>query len=246
MSKPRKLAEWTKKSVAIWKATSAHRHAWVFRDPVDAEKLNLHDYHEVIKEPMDLGTVKSKLEAGSYDHPDQWEREMRLIFKNAKRYNPPGTDVHIMAEQVEEVFERKWAEAKQTVLQKYEEEQHMGAAAEAAPRAAAKTGKDKDRSSTKRLLESVNFSDDRAMSYEEKKQLSMDMNQLSSKKLGKIVEIIHYKHPKLLKQNESDPEEIEIDIDQIDDATLRGLQDFVAKALASSSSKKKRRTANGE
>lgn len=33
-------------------------YAWPFYKPVDAELLGLHDYHEIIKHPMDLGTVK--------------------------------------------------------------------------------------------------------------------------------------------------------------------------------------------
>jgi hypothetical protein len=32
--------------------------AWPFLKPVEAEKLGLHDYHDIIKKPMDLGTVK--------------------------------------------------------------------------------------------------------------------------------------------------------------------------------------------
>lgn len=33
-------------------------YAWPFYKPVDAELLGLSDYHEIIKTPMDLGTVK--------------------------------------------------------------------------------------------------------------------------------------------------------------------------------------------
>lgn len=33
-------------------------YAWPFYKPVDAEALELHDYHEIIKQPMDLSTVK--------------------------------------------------------------------------------------------------------------------------------------------------------------------------------------------
>lgn len=33
-------------------------YAWPFLKPVDADALGLHDYHDVIKKPMDLGTVK--------------------------------------------------------------------------------------------------------------------------------------------------------------------------------------------
>ena len=33
-------------------------YALPFYKPVDAEALDLHDYHDIIKKPMDLGTVK--------------------------------------------------------------------------------------------------------------------------------------------------------------------------------------------
>ena len=33
-------------------------YAWPFYKPVDAEALALHDYHDIIKLPMDLGSVK--------------------------------------------------------------------------------------------------------------------------------------------------------------------------------------------
>lgn len=33
-------------------------YAWPFHKPVDAKALNLHDYHDIIKHPMDLSTIK--------------------------------------------------------------------------------------------------------------------------------------------------------------------------------------------
>lgn len=33
-------------------------YAWPFYKPVDAEMLGLHDYYEIIKKPMDLGSIK--------------------------------------------------------------------------------------------------------------------------------------------------------------------------------------------
>lgn len=35
-----------------------HPYAWPFHYPVDARSLNLHDYYDIIKTPMDLSTVK--------------------------------------------------------------------------------------------------------------------------------------------------------------------------------------------
>jgi len=41
----------------LWKNGSA----WIFYEPVDIVKLGIPDYHDIIKQPMDLGTVKNKL-----------------------------------------------------------------------------------------------------------------------------------------------------------------------------------------
>ncbi len=41
-------------------------YAWPFYKPVDTEQLDLHDYTQVIKKPMDLGTVRTKMENREY------------------------------------------------------------------------------------------------------------------------------------------------------------------------------------
>lgn len=46
----------------LWK----HNHAWIFHDPVDPEKLNIPDYHDVIKKPMDFGSIKQRLNSNYY------------------------------------------------------------------------------------------------------------------------------------------------------------------------------------
>lgn len=33
-------------------------YSWPFLQPVDTSALNLKDYHEIIKKPMDLGSIK--------------------------------------------------------------------------------------------------------------------------------------------------------------------------------------------
>src|ERR1044072_2581957 len=76
----------------------SHQFGWVFNTPVDVVKLNIPDYFTVIKHPMDLGTVKSKLTSGEYPNPVNFAADVRLTFSNAMTYNPPGNDVHIMAE----------------------------------------------------------------------------------------------------------------------------------------------------
>jgi bromodomain and WD repeat domain containing protein 1/3 len=56
-----------------------------FREPVD---LLLHkDYTKSIDTPMDLGTVREQLEAGNYDSPIEFAKDVKLIFTNSKNFN---------------------------------------------------------------------------------------------------------------------------------------------------------------
>lgn len=85
-----------------------HKHGWVFNTPVDVVTLGLHDYFEVIKNPMDLGTVKSRLAQNWYNTPAEFAEDVRLTFRNAMTYNAKGQDVYAMAEQLSKIFEEKW------------------------------------------------------------------------------------------------------------------------------------------
>lgn len=38
-------------------------------EPIEPERFGLEDYFKIIKKPMDLGTIKRKLETGKYDKP---------------------------------------------------------------------------------------------------------------------------------------------------------------------------------
>ncbi|KGN53881.1 transcription factor GTE7 [Cucumis sativus] len=91
-----------------------HKHGWIFNKPVDVVGMGLHDYYDIVKRPMDLGSVKVKLGKDAYESPYDFASDVRLTFKNAMTYNPKGHDVHAMAEQLlvrfEELF-RPVAEA---------------------------------------------------------------------------------------------------------------------------------------
>ncbi|CAI9111537.1 OLC1v1011782C1 [Oldenlandia corymbosa var. corymbosa] len=92
----------------VLKKLMSHQYGWVFNTPVDAVKLNIPDYYTVIKHPMDLGTIKKKLASGEYQSPLEFCADVKLTFSNAKTYNPPGNDVHIMAEAMSKFFELRW------------------------------------------------------------------------------------------------------------------------------------------
>ncbi|CAA3005220.1 transcription factor GTE4-like [Olea europaea subsp. europaea] len=86
-----------------------HKHGWVFNKPVNAKALGLRDYHDIIKHPMDLGTIKNRLSQNWYKSPREFAKDVRLVFQNAVIYNPKGQGVQIMAEWLLEIFEERWA-----------------------------------------------------------------------------------------------------------------------------------------
>lgn len=89
-----------------------HQYGWVFNEPVDAKKLKLNDYYKIIKHPMDLGTVKSRLSKNWYKSPKEFAEDVRLTFNNAMKYNEKGQDVHAMADKLLKIFEDNWANLK--------------------------------------------------------------------------------------------------------------------------------------
>lgn len=94
-----------KRCAQILSKLMKHKFGWVFNTPVDTVKLGLHDYHKIIKAPMDLGTVKSNLDKNIYSSPLDFAADVRLTFKNALAYNPKGTDVNLMASQLLSLFD---------------------------------------------------------------------------------------------------------------------------------------------
>ena len=65
----------------------------------------------------------------------------------------------------------------------------------------------------------------RAMTFEEKRELSMNINRLPEGKLGRVLQIISERVP--LKPGQQRDDEIEIDINSFDTPTLRELQHYV-------------------
>ena len=53
---------------------------------------------------MDLGTIQSKLANNEYENADDFEKDVRLVFKTAIFFNPEGTDVNMMGHRLEAVL----------------------------------------------------------------------------------------------------------------------------------------------
>lgn len=90
--------------------------AFSFSEPVT--KLwsldELPDYFDIVKEPMDLGTIMTKIRTVKYvvDHGnglffdnEEFARDVRLVFENCKNYNQPKTEFHMLATNFLKTFE---------------------------------------------------------------------------------------------------------------------------------------------
>ncbi|KAJ8673036.1 hypothetical protein QAD02_004297, partial [Eretmocerus hayati] len=354
-----KLSEVLKSCNEILKELFSKKHssyAWPFYKPVDAEHLGLHDYHDIIKKPMDLGTVKLKMDKREYNTASEFAADVRLIFTNCYKYNPPDHDVVAMAKKLQDVFEMRYAKipdepvggmvglkgsdssgstsvseessdsddseeertqklvalqqelkAMQEQMRKLVEQSgkkkskkkkpdkpskskslnskdlmvggHSGAMKElmkpgggfrnvsdsvgatlanvtkgkgrgpgkaAAANAANKRPKANNRSAGNKKKNAANQpppmafdSEDednaKPMSYDEKRQLSLDINKLPGDKLGRVVHIIQSREPSL---RDSNPDEIEIDFETLKPSTLRELESYVASCLRKKPHKK--------
>ncbi|XP_010862798.1 bromodomain-containing protein 3b isoform X5 [Esox lucius] len=328
-----KLGEQLKHCDVILKEMLSKKHAayaWPFYKPVDAEALELHDYHEIIKHPMDLSTVKKKMDSRDYQDAQSFATDVRLMFSNCYKYNPPDHEVVAMARKLQDVFEMRFAkipdepiettqpsttpvvskstessessgntsssessdseEERATRLAELQEQlkavHEQLAVLSQAPvskpkkkkekKEKEKTTKDKEKDKVKtnkgkaddekkpkstqqakpanqkkapvrkpnstvaatrqpkkgsKVVAAVNESEEEPslpMSYDEKRQLSLDINRLPGEKLGRVVHIIQSREPSL---RDSNPDEIEIDFETLKPSTLRELERYVKSCL---------------
>ncbi|XP_029370951.1 bromodomain-containing protein 3-like isoform X1 [Echeneis naucrates] len=266
-------------------------YAWPFYKPVDAEALQLHDYHDIIKYPMDLSTVQIKMDAGEYQDAQGFAADIRLIFSNCYKYNPAHHDVVTKARKLQGVFEKRFAKmpdepvelsspmntmstkspsssgisgntslsgdksdsAEEHTTRLAELQEQVGAEEFKAvheqlsalsdgsvikPKKNKENNKKKDdrqrkgNSNSSRLWKGRTDIDSNdeclPMTYDEKQQLSLDINRLPGIKLGRVVQIIQTQEPSM---GDTNPDEIEIDFEMLKPSTLRELQQYVKSCL---------------
>ncbi|XP_055730472.1 bromodomain-containing protein 3-like isoform X4 [Salvelinus fontinalis] len=324
-SKRSRMSEQLKYCDSILKEMLSKKHAayaWPFYKPVDAEALELHDYHEIIKHPMDLSTVKKKIDVREYPDAQMFAADVRVMFSNCYKYNPPDHEVVAMARKLQDVFEMRFAkmpdepvelspgagglvskgdnsssgdssssdssdseEERATRLAELQEQvgaeqlkavHEQLAALSQGPvskpkkkkekKEKDKKKKDKDNKHSKTKTDEKKAkpgqpakqgqqkkpsrkanstvtgsrqskkggrgyeSDEESlpMAYDEKRQLSLDINRLPGEKLGRVVHIIQSREPSL---RDSNPDEIEIDFETLKPSTLRELERYVKSCL---------------
>ena len=110
---------------AMWKVNQA----WIFHEPVDPDKLGtqksssipkkrnqsmsnntscigIPEYFEIIKTPMDFGTVKHRLNINYYHRLQEFIDDMQLVFENCIKFNGEDSQVGKMCKNVREEFKK--------------------------------------------------------------------------------------------------------------------------------------------
>ncbi|XP_028302266.1 bromodomain testis-specific protein-like isoform X2 [Gouania willdenowi] len=88
---------------ALWQ----HQFSLPFRQPVDAEALCIPDYYTIIKSPMDLGTIRKRLQNGYYCTAQDCIKDFDTMFNNCYVYNKAGDDIVVMAQTLQKLFLQK-------------------------------------------------------------------------------------------------------------------------------------------
>lgn len=101
-----------------------------FLAPVDPVALNIPNYNQIVKHPMDLSTMRTKLKNGDYGKAGEFKKDFDLIISNCFLFNPPGNAVRQLGVQLQKDFENLWA-GKEKFVQKRKAESQRAASVSA-------------------------------------------------------------------------------------------------------------------
>eukprot|EP00924_Labyrinthula_sp_SR-Ha-C_P003801 maker-scaffold_3-snap-gene-5.0-mRNA-1 protein AED:0.03 eAED:0.03 QI:121/1/1/1/0.5/0.66/3/62/221 len=173
-----------------------------FYYPVDWKSLGLEDYPLLVKHPMDLSTVRKKLDAFEYETAQDFYEDVKLIWQNCLIYNADGSDLFKLAKKTSKSFESTM----RTLLRKVVKHQSSKK----------KNGDDSSTAGGKKKRKIVTF--------EEKTKFCKLVNGLSEKNLAALVTLLDEVCPKALskrkaeieREDAADEQELNINIDKLD------------------------------
>ncbi|KXZ56692.1 hypothetical protein GPECTOR_1g623 [Gonium pectorale] len=252
-----RLAEVVQKHCsAVLKAITQHKWAFPFNTPVDTARFP--DYPRVIATPMDFSTIRVRQDSGFYRDPKEWWADIMLVFSNAKRYNAPGSDCHLMAQTLQEVSEEKYEkliaprlaeEAAATlrdevVLKKRRAEVVNAAISEAMDAQCAILFNLMALHAAIREAKALASSLCEPLTLEEKQALAATIQGLPTSQLESIVAFVASRHPPSVSQSEAQPggggsgggavpsRKVQLNLGRYDPLLLRQLQHLVSTCTA--------------
>jgi len=98
---------WDKAAKRILTHLCKQQGAWHFNEPVNPEALHIPDYFQIIKKPMDLGTIKQKIATCAYTRCKEFVSDVELVFNNCILYNGENSDFGVLAKNLKEEFKKQ-------------------------------------------------------------------------------------------------------------------------------------------
>ena len=198
-----------------------------FHEPVPWKELGLTDYLDVVKHPMDLGTVMNKLKHDSYRSFEAFNKDITLIFENCRSYNQDTSDVYRQANRLEKLYLR---EVQRKLLPTPIEEPKQPSKSSKSSSSAVKPAGSTTTTSTGGVAADRPKSHSRLPSADEKDRLCKNIFKLKPTDLGEVVHIIEQLCPAALDKIGDD--EIDIDVDLLDSVGFRRADTFVKECMA--------------
>ncbi|KAF8807195.1 Bromodomain-containing protein [Phlegmacium glaucopus] len=79
-----------------------------FYEPVDWVKMEIPTYPKIVKKPMDLSTIRRKLDNQEYTTAQKFYDDFKLMIRNCFLFNPSGTPVNLAGIELQRLFDEKW------------------------------------------------------------------------------------------------------------------------------------------
>jgi len=86
-----------------------------FKEPVNPETDGVPDYLDKIKHPMDLSTMKTKMDRHEYADETEFLADMDQIFHNCYTYWEKNDNMYNAAERLEKSFREKFGEMRKWI-----------------------------------------------------------------------------------------------------------------------------------
>lgn len=108
---------WIAQAKTLLEFINSKDDAQPFREPVNL--VDFPEYLETVREPMDISTIRHRLDANQYDNAEAFIRDFQLIFKNSKSYNTDRRSlIYKMTLRLSSLFEARC----ESIRQAYAEE----------------------------------------------------------------------------------------------------------------------------
>ncbi|KAK4130202.1 Bromodomain-containing protein [Trichocladium antarcticum] len=95
-----------------------------FKDPVDPERDGVPDYFDVVTKPMDLTSMKAKMDAREYNDESEFLADMNQIFTNCYTYWSDQDPMWAACEKLQKSFEDKFGQMNKWIAKMEGDEGH--------------------------------------------------------------------------------------------------------------------------